>query len=353
MLSEAYQKSQYGNYPDLTGVTKILVIKMRHLGDVLLTSPIFPLLKKAMPKAQIDCLLNVDTVAMLEGEPSISNFHLFDRKKRGFFNEFSFYRKIRKEKYDLVINLTEGDRGAWVSLVSGAPLRIGFATGLKKDRFYSHLVKGCPTPRHAVEINLDALRRMGIFPNEEERELNFVLPEESYKKIPFEKGGYIVIHPASRWRFKCWKEESMAALIAELSSFGNKIVLSCSPDPIEREMVDRIIALSKSDVVNMAGKLSLKELGALIAQSKGLITVDSVPLHMASALKTPTVVLFGPSSEKVWGPWKNPRSQVVAMNYTCRSCNLDGCGGSKVSDCLQSLPLNSVLSALRKVQIIA
>jgi heptosyltransferase-3 len=80
-----------------------------------------------------------------------------------------------------------------------------------------------------------------------------------------------------------------------------------------------------------------------------VVCVDSLPLHLASALQRPCVVLFGPSSELVWGPWRNPRAIVVAQEYSCRPCGLDGCGGSKVSDCLATLPVEPVEAALRKL----
>jgi heptosyltransferase-3 len=117
-------------------------------------------------------------------------------------------------------------------------------------------------------------------------------------------------------------------------------------------MVDEILNLVPNvPVVNLGGKISLKELGALIQQSKCLVSVDSVPLHISSALKTPAVVLFGPSSELNWGPWQNPKARVVAQNLGCRPCFSDGCGGSKMSDCLQTLPVAKVLRAIDEVVV--
>ncbi|MFS8564555.1 MAG: glycosyltransferase family 9 protein [Rhabdochlamydiaceae bacterium] len=121
----------YGNYPDLTSVKKILVIKLRHHGDVLLSSPVFTNLKKSLPEAQVDAFIYKDTLPMLEGHEAISDFFLYDRawKKLSFFGklkeELALFRKIRKNNYDLVINLTEGDRGALAALFSGAKLRVG------------------------------------------------------------------------------------------------------------------------------------------------------------------------------------------------------------------------------------
>jgi heptosyltransferase-3 len=356
---------KYGNYPDLSHVKKVLVVKLRHHGDVLLTSPVLSNLQAALSQAEIDVMVYKDTIPMLEGHPAVRKFWGYDRgwKKLNFFQkhaqEFSLLNKIRREKYDLVINLTEGDRGAIVALVSGAELKVGFDPEGKgfigKRRIYSHLVKNCKTPRHTVEKNLDAIRKIGIFPTPEERDLFFAIPEESKKKIRQlleEKGikEFFLFHPVSRWKFKCWPPSLVAKLIEELYSRGETIVMTSSPDVQELQMVDEILKLVPHvPVLNLGGKTSLKELGALIEMSRCLVCVDSVPLHMSSALKSPAVVLFGPSSDLNWGPWLNPRARVVAQHLPCRPCLMDGCGGSKMSDCLHSLPVSKVLQAIEQV----
>lgn len=346
----------YGNYPDLSQVKKILVIKLRHHGDVLLTSPVFSYLKSQLPEAVIDVLIYRETAPMLEGHLAIRQLHLY-QKKRSFFakwkEELQLLRAIRKEGYDLVINLTEGDRGAIVSLVSGAPIRVGLDPEKKgfmgKSRVFTHLVKPCKTPRHTVEKNLDALRKIGLFPNPEERELTFHIPEDVRQRVAkMLPPDYIVIHPVSRWKFKCWPVSHVAELIQKLHQEGHHIVLTASRDKDEMKMIGEIIALCPGiPLTSLAGQIDLKELGAVIDQSEMLICVDSVPLHLASALKKPVVVLFGPTSEINWGPWRNPSARVVTQKMSCRPCLMDGCGGSKRSDCLATLPVNQVLQEVQ------
>lgn len=357
----------YGDYPDLTRVKRVLVIKMRHHGDVLLTSPLFTQLKQRCPDAQIDAFIYKDTLPMLEGHSAISHFLLYDRewKKLSFFKkiqkELSLLWKIRQTHYDLVINLTEGDRGAIAARFSGAfccvgfdPKRSGF---FGKRKVFTHIVKGCPHPRHTVEKQLDVLRRIGIFPEVEERDLFLHIPQEAKMKVndmlareELHSNDYILIHPVSRWRFKCLATKQIAQLIHTLHAQGEKIILSAGPDPQEMAMISEILAQTPDiPVMNYAGKLTLKELAALIQQSKALICVDSVPLHIASALKTPVVVMFGPTSDQNWGPWMHPRARVVAQRFPCRPCYQDGCGGSKMSDCLFSIPQQAILSALQEI----
>jgi heptosyltransferase-3 len=351
----------YGNYPDLSKVRRALVIKLRHHGDVLLTSPLFTNLKKAIPNADIDAFIYADTLPMLQGHPAISEYLLYDRnwKKlsplKKLIKELTLLKQIRSNGYDLVINLTEGDRGAIASLISGSEYRVGFdpkKTGIfGKRKMYTHLVKECPQPRHTVERQLDILRRIGIFPRLEERDLFLHVPEDAQKNIQAllereEIRGYVLIHPVSRWRFKCLAPRQIAQLIAKLHERGETLVISAGPDSQEIAMVEAILALAPDvPVLNCAGKLTLKELAALIQSAKALICVDSVPLHMASALKTPVVVMFGPTSELNWGPWMHPNARVVTQKLPCRPCYQDGCGGSKMSDCLFSMSVESIVSA--------
>ncbi len=358
----------YGNYPDLSGVKRVLVIKMRHHGDVLLTSPLFSHLKKALSHANIDAFVYKDTLPMLEGHPAISDFWLYDRawKKLSFLKkiakEIALLRAIRVKGYDLVINLTEGDRGAIAAFASGSPLRVGFdpkGSGLfGKRKIYTHVVKDCPSPRHTVERQLDVLRCIGLFPAPEERDLFLHVPDfaknsmlDLLQKEELRPGSYVLIHPVSRWRFKCLATKQIAQLISTLDQRGERVVLSAGPDSEEKAMIEEILKLAPHvSVVNCAGKLTLKELAALIQMSKGLICVDSVPLHIASALKTPVVALFGPSSEQNWGPWMHPNARVVTQKLSCRPCYRDGCGGSKMSDCLFTLPQSAILSAWDELQ---
>lgn len=343
----------YGDYPDLSGVRKILVVKLRHLGDVLLTTPVFTNLMQSIQRVQIDAFVYEEAKPMLEGHPAIHSLICYDRrwKKLGLFQrlakEWRLLMMIRRNRYDLVINLTEGDRGALAAKISGAKIRVGFTPkGRWQKKLYTHVVKHCPGVRHTVERNLDALRRIGIFPEETGRELQFHIGSLAAESMQQRLGSspFVLIHPTSRWRFKCWSIEKMRSLVSHLLQRGKKIILTSGPDPIEIEMVE---AIAKGfDVEVFAGKITLKEFGALINLSEVLICVDSVPLHLASALKRPVVALFGPTSDATWGPWRNPKARIVSQNFSCRPCYQDGCGGSKYSDCLQTIPVERVLAAV-------
>jgi heptosyltransferase III len=336
----------YGAYPDLSRVQRALVVKLRHLGDVLLTTPVFSVLKRALPQVEIDAYLYREGGPLLEDHPAISSLLTYDRSRdKGLLQELRKLWQIRNKKYDLVINLTEGDRGALVARCSGASIRVG----IDQRRIYTHRVKPCPSLRHTVERQLDALRRIGIFPYQEERELSFPLSQEIRRHVeqllPWQD--FFLVHPTSRWRYKCLPISLMRSLAEALIARGERLIFTSGKDPQELLMVDEIVrGLPRTACYSLAGVLSLKELGALIQRSKTLICVDSLPLHIASALKAPVLAFFGPTSEVTWGPWRNPHARILTERISCRPCYLDGCGGSKLSDCLQTFSVENIVSEL-------
>lgn len=348
---------------DFTQIKKVLVAKLRHHGDVLLSSPVFSVLKERYPHLEIDAYIYKETLPMLEGHPSISDFLLYDKgwKKlpffKRYFQEMKLLKKIRGKRYDLVINLTEGDRGAIAAKVSKAPFAVGFdpqGDGMKgKKECYTHVIKHTPRPRHTVEKNLDALRVLGLFPTPEERNLFFHIPEEERLRVrELLPESYVLFHPVSRWMFKTLPVSTMSAAVRTLQEKGEQVVLTASPDPIEIEM-NRQIAEENPGVIDLSGQISLKELGAIIDGTRLLVTVDSVPLHLASALKKPTIAIFGPTCDQNWGPYRNSHAKVITLPMSCRPCYQPGCGGSGKSDCLESLPTSVLIEAIHSYSSLA
>ena len=345
---------------------KILVAKLRHHGDVLLSSPVFSFLKETYPDARIDAYIYKDTFPILEGHPAISEYILYDKKKKktSFFSKITYeirlLWKIFRARYDLVINLTEGDRAALAAFVSRAKTRIGIdpeGSGmLAKAWCYTHLSKRCPHIRHSVERNLDVLRSLGLFPTFSQRELFIFLPQESKERMRdllemhgFNFEGYVLVHPVSRWLFKCLPETTIAQILSYLVEKNEKIILTSSSDPEEMAMNQRILSLFNHDcILDLSGALSIKELAVLIDNSKLLVCVDSLPLHLASALKKKVVAIFGPTSERTWAPWRNPKAVTLYQEFTCRPCYRPGCADSKKSDCLDSFPIETILESLEQ-----
>jgi heptosyltransferase-3 len=348
---------------DLQTVRRALVTKLRHHGDVLLSSPVFSVLKAHAPHLEVDALVYADTAPMLTGHSGVSRVYAVDRswKRLGWLDqagaEWGALQQLRSRDYDLLIHLTEHPRGAWLARLLGPRYRVAAdypgAQRWWKSSF-SHLY---PLPkngrRHVVELNLDALRRIGLQPGERERGLSFVPGEEAEAdvrrllgELGLEPGGYIHLHPASRWQFKCWPAVNTAGLIDKLQALGERVVVSAAPDADELKLVESIRTLATTPFADVSGKLTLKQLGALTRSAKLFVGVDSAPMHIASAVGVPVVALFGPSGEFNWGPWQVPH-RVVSSDHACRPCGNDGCGGGKVSECLTALPVAAVLQAVQ------
>jgi heptosyltransferase-3 len=340
---------------------RALVIKLRHHGDVLLTSPVLSVLKAQAPQCEIDALVYADTVPMLDGHPALNTIHTIDRgwKQLGVFGqaraEWRLLSQLRARQYDLVIHLTEHRRGAWLTRLlaprfSVAPKVAG--RGRLWRNSFTHLYHLDKTGRrHVVEYNLDALRALGIDPLPEQRKLVMVPGSKAEARIAelmlihhLSPKGFVHLHPTSRWLFKCWPAEKTAALMDILHAQGHRLVLTAAPEANEAALIAAIKAKTPSPLIDLSGQLSLKELAALTAQARLFIGVDSAPMHIAAAMGTPTVALFGPSGDKEWGPWQ-VLHRVVTTDHTCRPCGQDGCGGSKISDCLVTLPVERVLKA--------
>ena len=159
---------------------------------------------------------------------------------------------------------------------------------------------------------------------------------------------FLHVHPTSRWLFKAWTDEANAELLARLAADGHRLVVTGAPNAREQAIVKRILERAQAPVVDLSGALTLREMGALAARARLFFGVDSAPMHIAAAMGTPVVALFGPSGEREWGPWMVPH-RVVASDHSCRPCGNDGCGGGKLSECLTSLPGARVHAAVNEL----
>ncbi len=346
-------------------VRRALVIKLRHHGDVLLTSPVFAALQAAAPGCEIDALVYADTAPLLEEHPHVAQLHRIDRqwKRLGLVGqasaEWTLLQTLRERHYDLVIHLTEHRRGAWLTRLlkprwSVAPGKSGRGTFWRKS-----FTVVTPVPRnalrHTVERNLDALRALGLHPAPTLRKLVLNPGRTATEKIDallaeqgLTPGGFIHLHPGSRWLFKCWPVDKVVGLIERLNAQGHALVLTAAPEARELAMIAAIKARTAAPLMDLSGQLTLRELGALTARARLFVGVDSAPMHIAAAVGTPVVVLFGPSGDKEWGPWQVAQ-QVITSEHSCRPCGYDGCGGSKVSDCLTSIPVARVFRACEEL----
>ncbi len=362
-------------------IRSIVAFKLRHIGDVLLSTPAFHALRGAFPGARIAAVVNEGTQDMLSGNPDIDRILVFRRGRRDaggksrFGEELALLREIRSLRAEVAVNFTEGDRGATLSRLSGARFRVGVASARRglwgKERFYTHL---CPRPdlyRHQVWKDLDVLAAAGIQPGD--LSLRFHIPEkdgeESQRKLSAAgvPGGapYAVVQPTSRWTFKCWTEEGMAGVLGHLARREIMPVVTSGPEPSEVAQAERVVAASDGKAVSLAGRFSLKELGAAIASASVFVGVDSAPMHIAAAVGTPVVALFGPTGAFNWAPWEGidwgytaerpagtrrvGRHTVVQQEPEKPLPGNDGRGGTEKGICMEEITLGQVVDEIDRI----
>lgn len=346
---------------------KILLIKFRNIGDVLLSTPLVNNLRHHYPNAEIDFCINKETEAMLTLNPNLNEIYAYDRVKvkslKGISRireEIRFISFFKKQNYDIVINLTAGDRGNLIAWWANSSIRIGISN--KNWFFRKALTHQIPSQglRHTVEVNLDPIRALNIpIVNKKVEVFCSSNDEKVINNQLKEIDNFVHIHPVSRWLFKCIEDNTMAQIIdfCELT-IGLKVVLTASGDIFELEKVKKIINLTKSNPINLAGKLSLKETVALNKKAKIFIGVDTSIMHVSASNNIPVLAFFGPSGACHWGPWDNNLSlsgykktkgsqvmgihRVLSESRLCQPCGQDGCNGSKISDCLMHLNFEKI-----------
>lgn len=359
----------------------VAVFMLRHIGDTLLSTPSFRALRTAFPSARILAVVNEGTQEMLEGNPDIDEILVFHRRLRsvgGFGRwkeEAALVRSLRAFRPDMSVNLTEGDRGAILSVLSGAVYRVGVSPNrpgfLGKEFLFTHLCAPHDRYRHAVLRDLDVLAAAGIPPAD--LHLRFSISCEDREKAVrilreagiMEGRPFAVVQPTSRWTFKCWTEDGMAGAISHLADRGFASAVTSGPASVEVAQAERIRTRAGGRAVSLAGRLSLKELGAVIAQARLFLGVDSAPMHLAAAVGTPTVALFGPTGAFNWAPWEGidwgynaqrkggsrfvGRHAVVQEEWDCVPCGKDGCEGTKRSRCMEEISLEQVTLAVDRI----
>ncbi len=369
--------------PDSFTPNHILVIKSRHLGDVLLTGPLLSTLKLWFPNALITVLVKAETAPMLAGHPHIHELICFPRRNPKhsaltfYWHALLWWLALRKRHFDWALNTTEGDRGIIASFIAGAPIRISFLKFGKhywwRKRLLTQGVQRQSGQRHAVIRNLDLLatHAQTTTPSHTRVYSTFSQQDTQAVKRALHAQGWdgqkplVQIHPVARWKFKCWTEQGMAEIINHLHQQGFAVGITSSQDPIELQKVSAILALCHHQPINLSGQLSIPQVMAFTAHCRLFFGVDTAMMHIAASLDVPVVALFGPSMAFEWGPWPNdwpadkatpyPNKNgiqicgphlVIQQAWHCVPCGQDGCRGSKRSDCLLMLESQAVIPLL-------
>ena len=352
---------------------KILIMKFRNIGDVLLITPLVSNLKESFPDAQITVAVNKGTEDMISLNDKIDNIIIYDREKiksykviKRVIEEIKFASRIKKEHYDLVINTTRGDRGTILSLISMAKTKIGYESKNKflKNIFSFNLPKF--NGRHMVDVNLDALNYLQVPIKNKKVEIFWSQKDMEKVDSLLTCKDFIHVHPVSRWLFKCIDDKTMAAIIDFCEdTLKRKVVLTAAPIKKELDKISSILKFCKSNPINLSGKLSLKQTAYLNKKSKFFVGVDTAIMHISAANDIPVLAFFGPSAVFHWGPWDNSymdssyvkdkgnqsmgKHIVLQKDWDCVPCVKDGCNGSKISDCLINLDIEKIRKEIIKL----
>ena len=348
---------------------RILVVATNRIGDVLLSTPLIRSLRHAWPEARIDVLVYAGTEGVLAANPDLNEIIMIERRPP-LLQHLRFLQGLWRG-YDLSLSLMTSDRPTLYARIAGK-CGIGLIMAGRQPWKKWLLSQSLPFDNlntHTVLMHLKLADLLGI-PRCHEVVATWGAEDDSAvcKVLPFdyETQAYAVLHVYPRYIYKAWRREAWVELASWLNEQGMRVVLTGGESADEVAYVRDLSGLLPHGTVDIAGKLSLTGTACLLSKARVYIGPDTVITHLAAALGTPTVALFGPSNPVKWGPWpkgynedRNPYkmrgtqhvNNVVLLQGggDCVPCMEEGCEHhiASLSDCLQDLPAARVIAALR------
>jgi ADP-heptose:LPS heptosyltransferase len=367
-----------------TDALRILLVRPDHLGDLVLTTPILQALRSRVPQAQITMMVGPWSSEIVARHPAIDRllvcvFPGFRRERQGFLSPyrllFSTARQLRRERYDLAINLRPDFWwGAALLYLAHIPVRVGYA--LAPGRAFLNHTLPFPVTEHATISNLRllnaALLQLGYKPLDEpwtpENYPSQFVPTAEERAWAAErlrsegvadKTPLIIIPPGSGGAVKLWRSEAWATCANTLHTTLTSPLPACimlTGSPAERALVEEI-AQGIDEHPILVTNASIGQLAALLERATCVLTVDNGPGHLAVAQRTPSVHLFGPTDPRIFGPWGNAQQHVVlASAQRCATCAAIPCGRLDFSEaeltehpCVAAISEQRVLDATRKL----
>ncbi|MBN1106495.1 MAG: putative lipopolysaccharide heptosyltransferase III [Deltaproteobacteria bacterium] len=316
---------------------KILVVKLRYIGDTLTILPVIDNLLTHAPKASIHVMVNRGTEEVLLHHPGIRKVWAYDRlrAKEGLTGSIRYHAKIirqlRSERYDVVLDFSHGDRASFLCYTTGARFRISYENSSSLSHFFMNiLVPADPSKVHVVDYQLECLRLFGM--DRFNREFKLHVPPSAQSRVDamLDHAGlhdgiipWVAVHPGARGRLRQWQPGRFAEIARRLRShWGAAVILIGGPG--EGDLVDSVERLMGFSASFKSTGLGLLEMAAVLSRCRLFLGNDSAPGHMAAAVGCPTVSLFGPTFPHMWRPLST-RGAVVFKNVPCCGCRQERC----------------------------
>jgi lipopolysaccharide heptosyltransferase II len=325
-----------------TNIKRILVIKLRAIGDVLLSTVVIRNLRTAFPDAQIDFLTERLSREVLEGNSDLHSVLVFDNKRD---NGVKLLLDVRSRNYDLVFDLFGNPRSALITYFSGATYRVGYRFKWRQY-CYTTVVEPRGGEVHNTEFNLDALRSLEIpvpdtsivFPLSREAEK---FAEEFFQKNSISNTFVVALNPGGGWYTKRWKAGQFAELGDLLTKeYHARILIIWGPgEEAEAKNIQRQMNSPSMIIPNT----SLQQLAAILKRCSVMVTNDSGPMHIAAAMNTPIVAMFGPTNPELQGPVGHRHEIVQHQGLLCLGCNYTSCPIG--NPCMEELTAAEVFAA--------
>lgn len=330
---------------------QILLIQLRRLGDLILTTPAIRAIREQMPEAQITLAVTRHCESLLRAVPFLSETLVL---RRGL-GDLRTWNHIRRTRFAYTIDFTCNDRSAWLTVLAASPHRIVSDRLRKKNplraRLYNRFVDCAMKQMHTADYNLALLQPLGISGASAEPvlELPAAATQEASRLIceQIVNEPFALFHPGSARREKFWQAARWASAINfAVNELGLKAVLSAGSTTLEQSHVKEIRQHLRVQVIDLSSQVDLLTLAALIARTRLLVTVDSAPMHLASVFKTPQVILFGPTNPFHWRP-RNSRAAILFGDSPEPMCEFRPREPKRAMD---QISTTAVINAMRSMQ---
>ena len=332
---------------DWAAVRRVLVIRLRSIGDTVLATPSVIALRRSLPNVQLDILLESWVAPLLDGFDEVDNVLTAGPQTRDKLRTAS---ELYRRGYDVAFNLHGGTTATMLTAASRARHRIGFAGyqySFLHNRAYPPAIDfWARNTAHSAEQQLALLGYAGISVDDRPKSRLSVTEaarESIERKVSGEAGGFVLMHPAAAFASKQWPAENFARTAEFLyRSHGLRTVAVASKN--ESEVLQTVKAASTVPVT-VFDDLSLPEITALASRAALFVGNDSGIAHMAAAVSTPVVVIFGESNRDHWYPWTDAANRMIYSERPGRRCPLDICSEPKERACIHCIEPDEVFAA--------